>query len=146
MRTRTVHVLRASAVAIALAATAAGCGGTSDEDLVRDAVEQYGEASAKKDYQRICDELVAKELLRSVESVGLPCELAFKRGLQSVKDPKVEVGEIEINKSKALVEVRSSATGQPPSQDTLELTLQGGDWRISSLAKAQPQPPETGAP
>ena len=135
-----------AAVLVASALLSAGCGGESDTELVRQTVADYGEASAKKDYQRICDELVAKELLRSVESVGLPCELAFKRGLQDVKDPKVEIGDVTINKSKALVEVRSTAEGQPPSDDTLELTLQGGDWRISSLAKAQPQPPASSAP
>lgn len=136
----------AAAFLVASALAGAGCGGESDEELVRRAVADYGEATAKKDYQRICDEIVGEDLLRSVESVGLPCELAFKRGLQDVKNPKVEVGDVEINKSKALVEVRSTADGQPPSQDTLELTLQGGDWRISSLAKAQPQPPAAGAP
>jgi ketosteroid isomerase-like protein len=144
MGSRIRHVTAALLVASAL--VAAGCGGESDQELVRQAVADYGDASAEKDYQRICDELVAKDLLRSVESVGLPCELAFKRGLQDVQEPKVEVGDVTINKSKALVEVRSTAKGQPPSQDTLELTLEGGDWRISSLAKAQPQPPAGAAP
>ncbi|MTD43898.1 hypothetical protein GKE82_06165 [Conexibacter sp. W3-3-2] len=142
----TVRTRRLAALLAALSAFAAGCGGESDTDLVRDTVRSYGEASAKKDYQRICDDLVAKELLRSVEAVGLPCELAFKRGLQEVKNPRVEVGEVTVNKSKALVQVRSSAEGQPDSQDTLELTLEGGEWRISSLAKAQPQPPQPAAP
>lgn len=145
MGTRMQQLAAAVLVATALAGT--GCGdGESDEELVRQAVADYGQATAKKDYQRICDEIVARELLQSVESVGLPCELAFKRGLQDVKNPKVEVGDVKINKSKALVDVRSTADGQPASQDTLELTLQGGDWKISSLAKAQPQPPQTSAP
>ena len=141
--------MRVLVIAIVLAALAlgvAGCGGESDEDRVRDAVAAFGEASAKKDYQRICDELVAKDLAQSVEAVGLPCETAFKRGLDPVKEPKVEIKKVKINKTRALVNVRSTAKNQPPSDDTLELVLEGGDWRISSLAKPQPQPPGSSAP
>lgn len=141
--------MRVFVIAIVLAALAlgvAGCGGTSEEERVRDAVAAFGEASAKKDYQRICDELVAEDLAESVEAVGLPCESAFKRGLDPVREPRVEVRKVTINKTRALVNVRSTAKNQPPSEDTLELVLEGGDWRISSLAKPQPQPPGSSAP
>jgi len=138
-----------AALTIIIAGTAlgfAGCGDPSDEERVRDAVSDFGEASAKKDYQRICDDLIAKGLAESVEAVGLPCEVAFKRGLDPVKEPKVEIKKIKINKTRALVNVRSTAKNQPPSDDTLELVLEGGDWRISALAKPQPQPPGSSAP
>lgn len=128
------------------AAGLAACGDPSDEERVRDAVAAFGAASAKKDYQEICDELVAKDLAESVEAVGLPCEVAFKRGLDPVKEPKVEIKKVTINKTRALVNVRSTAKNQPPSDDTLELVLEGGDWRISSLARPQPQPPSETAP
>lgn len=126
---------------LALAPALVACGGESEEEQVRAAVAAYADASADKDYQRICDELIAETLVQSVESVGLPCELAFKEGLERVREPEVDVREVRINRSKALVEVTSTAKGQQPSQDTLELVLQGGDWRISALAKPQPQPP-----
>jgi len=132
--------------AIGAALFLAACGGASDDELVRETVQRYAKASAEKDYQEICDEIVAKELIRSVESVGLPCELAFKRGLGPVKEPKVRVDDVQVNKTKALVRVHSTAKNQPASDDTLELVLQGGSWRISSLAKAQPQPPTTTSP
>ena len=79
--------VRATALLLTAAVLALGaCGGASDEDQVRDTVQRLGKASADKDYQEICDALVAEELIRSVEAVGLPCELAFKRGLDPVKD------------------------------------------------------------
>ncbi len=78
--------------------------------------------------------------------MGLPCELAFKRGLDPVKDPKIRIDDVKVVKSKALVRVRTTAKNQPPSDDTLELVRQGGNWRISSLAKPQPQPPASSAP
>jgi hypothetical protein len=133
-------------ILVAALAGGSGCGGASEEERVRDAVGDFGTASAKKDYQHICDDLVAKDLAESVEAVGLPCEVAFKRGLDPVKDPKIEIKKVKINKTRALVSIRSTAKNQPPSDDTLELVLEGGDWRIASLAKPQPQPTTSNTP
>jgi hypothetical protein len=124
-------------------AALSGCGGEEPvTDEVRGAVEDFGRASADKDYQRLCDEILAPQLIESVERVGLPCEQALRQGLGDVRAPKVEVRSVVVNRDKALVQVRSSAAGQQPSQDTLEVVRQDGRWRISSLARAQPaQPP-----
>jgi hypothetical protein len=128
-----------------LAVLAVGCGGTSDRQDVREAVERFGSATADKDYQEICDELIAETLIESVEAVGLPCELAFRRGLENVEEPALAVGQVDVNKSKALVRVRSEAKGQPASEDLLELVLEGGEWKVSALAKPQPQRPQAPA-
>lgn len=133
----------AACVACAATVFALGCGSTSDVQDVRSAVERFGDATADKDYQEICDELIADTLVESVEAVGLPCELAFKRGLENVEEPSLAIGQVDVNKSKALVRVRSEAKGQPASEDTLELVLQGGEWKVSALAKPQPQRPQT---
>ena len=124
---------------------AVGCGSSSDRQDVRDAVERFGAATAEKDYQEICDKLIAETLVESVEAVGLPCELAFRRGLENVEEPSLAIGQVDVNKSKALVRVRSEAKGQPASEDLLELVLEGGEWKVSALAKPQPQRPEAPA-
>jgi hypothetical protein len=46
-----------------------------------------------------------------------------------------------VNGDKALVSVHSTASNQPPSDDTLSLVKQKGKWKISSLAQPQPQAP-----
>jgi hypothetical protein len=119
----------------------AGCGGSSEPQEVRSVVEAFGKASAGKDYQRICDELISRELSDNVEEIGLPCELAFKRGLGEVRGARLEVKTVAVSQGKALVGVRSSARGQRPSDDVIELRKLDGEWRITALAKPRRQAP-----
>jgi hypothetical protein len=133
------RVLRPRTAVIALscaavAATAAGCGSESADEQVRGVVTRFGEASAKKDYQEICDVLIAKSLSDNVEEFGLPCELAFKQGLQDVRRPRLAIRSVRVDGSRALVRVHSTAANQAPSDDTLELREADGEWRITSLA------------
>ncbi|WP_354701456.1 hypothetical protein DSM112329_01770 [Paraconexibacter sp. AEG42_29] len=130
----------------------AGCGSdeepakvvASPEVRVRTVVRQFGVASAAKDYQAICDRLIAKTLSDNVEELGLPCELAFKEGLESVRGASLRIDAVRFaGASKAFAKVHTSAVGQAPSDDTLELVLVGRSWRISSLnapASSVPKP------
>jgi hypothetical protein len=111
-----------------------GCGGgPSDTEQVHDAVEAFGQASAAKDYQRLCDEVLAPKLVSEVESAGLPCELALKQGLGEVSAPRLTIGTIRVTGDAATADVQSSAKGEPPSRDTLQLVRVGDSWRIASL-------------
>jgi hypothetical protein len=113
----------------------AGCGeqGPTPEEQVRSTVTEFGRATAAKDYGTLCDRLLAPSLVEEVESIGLPCEAAMRRGLQDVRDPRLTIGTIEVRDDKATAEVRTSAAGEEPSQDTLELVNLDGAWKISSL-------------
>jgi hypothetical protein len=127
-------------VVAAVAALAAGCG-ESDEDKVRAAVRDYGDAVAAKDYQRICDELIARELVQNLEEIGLPCEVALRRGLGSVRKPKLQIRAVRVVKERALVSVHSTAANQKPSDDVLQVREQDGEWRVAGIGRPQPQPP-----
>ena len=71
---------------------------------------------------------------REVESQGLPCEVALEQGLGEVKAPKLTIGQIARQRTKsATADVRTSAAGEQPSRDTLELMRVGDTWRIASL-------------
>lgn len=135
------HALAALAVPV-LALTAAACGDSgpskdSPEQQVRSVVTRFGEATKVKDYQEICDRLIAKSLSDNVEEFGLPCELAFRQGLDPVKDPRLVIRSVSVTGAKAKVVVRSTAANQPPSSDTLELTrLPKQGWRITALGAA----------
>jgi hypothetical protein len=73
-------VRRPLAAVLAVSGVFFGCGeGPSDTERVHDVVEAFGQASAAKDYQRLCDDLLAPKLVSEVESAGLPCELAVSR-------------------------------------------------------------------
>ena len=123
----------------------AACG-DSDSDQVRDAVERFGAASARHDYQQICDDLISRGLVENVEEIGLPCELAFKRGLEDVRKPKLTIRKVQVRGKRALVNVHSTAAGQKPSDDVIELVKEDDKWRISALARPQPQPPPRTTP
>ena len=113
----------------------AGCGGgPSDTEQVHATVEAFGQATAAKDYQRLCDTLLAPKLIEKVESIGLPCEVALKQGLGDVKAPTLTIGAIKVDGDDATAQVNSTAQGQAPSKDTLKLQRVNGKWKIASLA------------
>jgi hypothetical protein len=134
-------VLTAALLSVA-AASASGCGadqegagGLPDDQQVRAVVARFGVATRAKDYQTICDQLLADELVRSVESIGLPCESALQKGLADVRDPRLEIRQVSLSAGRALVSVHSTAAAQQASDDAVQLVKQHGEWRIASLAE-----------
>ena len=130
-----LRLVRRPLVALVAAALAlGGCGsGPSDAEQVRSAVLAFGRAAAAKNYQRLCDDLLAPRLVEKVKAVGLPCEVALQKGLGGVRDPKLIIGRIAVDGDAATADVRTSARGQQPSRVTLKLTKVGARWKIASL-------------
>jgi hypothetical protein len=137
------HRSFAVAALLATALVIAGCGadsedggsGTSADQQVRAVVARFGVATRAKDYQTICDQLLADNLVHAVEAIGLPCESALQKGLSDVRDPRLEIRQVSIAGSRALVSVHSTADGQPPSDDAVQLVKENGEWKIASLAE-----------
>jgi hypothetical protein len=128
--------VRRALAAAGLAAALAGCGsGPSAQEQVRDTLDELGRATAAKDYQALCDEVFAPKLVEKLQQVGLPCEIAMQRSFEDVQNPRLTIGRITVAKDEksATAEVRSSASGQAPSQDTVELVPVDDGWRVSSL-------------
>jgi hypothetical protein len=128
----------AAVLLLALAVLAAGCGesGPSEEEAVRATVERYARAVAAKDYDTLCDELFAPELLRGARAQDLPCETALETGLGDVERPTAQVGQVVVDDEadSATARVRTDAANQPPSEDTVRLVRRDGTWRIIALA------------
>ena len=114
----------------------AACGGESGptpEQQVRSTLSELGKATAAKDYDRLCGEILAPELVEQVASIGLPCAVALRQGLGEVNQPRLTVGKVTVTGERATAVVRTSAEGQQPSQDTVQLTRTKGRWRVASL-------------
>jgi hypothetical protein len=125
------------ALVLALAVpVAAGCGGRtpSDEEQIRDVLATFAGAIEKREYQRLCDDVFAPKLLDGLRGIGLPCEVALRNSLGEVRDPRLTVGKVTVHGDRATAEIRTSAEGQPPSSDNLELQRIKDKWKVSSLS------------
>ncbi len=128
--------MRSALALLAAAFLATGCGAQapSDEDQVRATLTEFSRATAAKDYQTLCDRLLAPDLITQVKQIGLPCEIALQKGLGDVREPRLIIGAVTVKGTKANAEVRTSAAGQQPSRDTIALVKLDKRWRIASLA------------
>jgi hypothetical protein len=105
-------------------------GGRDDQAEVRAALERYETASRNKDYQTLCDELLASSYVRQTASSGLPCEVALRTALEDVRNPTLQVLSVEVNGDRAAARVRGSAAGQVPGDANYTLVREDGSWRI----------------
>ena len=123
-------------LALALTLVASGCSRESDEDRVRDTLERFADATAKKDYQALCDDLFATKLVEEVRR-SVPCELALRNSdLGSAQKPALRILRVRVDGKRATADVRSTAANQPASEDTVELIREGDDWRIIALSSS----------
>ena len=128
---------------LAVAAVLAGCGEKepTPEEQVRATLTSFSRATAAKDYQKLCDKLLAPSLVSDLKKIGLPCEIALQQGLGDVRQPRLIVGTVTVDGKKAVAEVQTSAEGEAPSKDSIELERTDAGWRIASLATpSQPGP------
>ena len=109
--------------------------GPNDDEAVSKTLESYAAATRDKDYQTICDDLYAKDLVERVRAAGLPCEVALRTGLEDRQNPRLQVLGVEVNGDQALARVRSTAGGEVPSTDLVRLVKEDGDWRVASLSE-----------
>ena len=119
----------------------AACGGSSPTEEVRSTLRGFATATAKRDYQALCDRFFAPKLVDEVEQSGLPCEAAIRPELSATSKPTLTIRSVRVDGDTALAQVHTAAANQPPSDDTIQLVRVKGSWRIASLSETGPQPP-----
>jgi hypothetical protein len=123
-----------------VALVAAGCGGGEDDErtaggLAREAsavIEELERAIADGEFERVCAELLSAEVRRQAGSGECPAML--RRTSVGLRRPRIEVREVRIEGSTAVVDVVTSAGGQARVPDTIRLVREEGGYRISSLS------------
>ena len=105
-------------------------------EQVRETLDRYAEATREKDYQTLCDDLYASQLVDRIRAAGLPCEVALRTGLEDRQNPQLQVLSVEVTGDTANARVRSTAAGEVPSVDTVGLVQEDDDWRVASLSEA----------
>jgi hypothetical protein len=150
---RRTRQIAAAGAAVTMATGLLACGGSggskptpaADRAAVRGALVELEQATAARNYQKLCDRVLARELVRKVASAGLPCEAALRLGLRGVRSPHLQVSTVKVAGNHALAEVYSGAAGQKASSDVVQLVREGGAWRVMSLAGPQPPAPKRAA-
>ncbi len=120
---------------LAAAALLSACGRSEERD-VRDTLERYAQAIERKDYQALCDDLLAEELIENLRTVGAPCEIALRRGLKDVEKPTIAIESIKVDGNTATAVARTDAANEEPSKDTIRLAKQDGKWKIADLTSS----------
>ncbi len=129
-----MHARPLALIVIACVLPLSACSRDSGEREVRDTLQAFGDATARKDYQRLCDELFSEKLVEEVRQT-VPCEVALKNSsLDEARSPKLEVRSVKVDGDTATAVVRTSAANQPASQDTVRLVREREQWRIAALA------------
>ena len=121
------------AALLAAAALLTACG-TDDEAAVRETLERYAEAVESKDYQTICDELLAQDLLENLKRIQAPCETAIQGGLRDVDRPTITIRSVKVDGDSASAVARSDAANQDPSDDTIRLVKEDDGWKVVALS------------
>ena len=106
------------------------------EDEVRATLDRFAAATRDKDYQTLCDDLYADNLVENSREAGLPCEVALRTGLEDRKNPQLQVLSVQVDGDKASARVRSTAVGEVASVDTVGLERDGDHWKVSALSDA----------
>jgi outer membrane PBP1 activator LpoA protein len=135
--------LRVLPVLVAAALTLSACGQTSkdsakdfrgEEKAVAQTVEDLQSASSKGDRDKICDELLAADLVAKIKSASKqPCADALKDSLRDADSFELQVKKVAVDGTTATATVESDAAGDAKTTTTLTLTKARDGWRIASL-------------
>jgi Putative lumazine-binding len=129
----TARIPAVLALVLVLVPALAACG-RSEEREVRETLEAFAQATARKDYQRLCDDLFAQQLVEEVRRT-VPCEVALQNSsLDDARDPKLTIRSIRVDGDQATALVATSAANQRASEDRVRLVKEGESWRIVALA------------
>ena len=104
-------VRRWRALARARRSRSRGCGdsGPTDEEQVRTTLTAFSRATAAKDYQALCDRLLAPSLIADLRRSACHARSRSSRGSATCSQPRLIVGEVNVNGKTATAQVRTSA-------------------------------------
>ena len=124
-----------AAVALAVAA----CGGTADsaqdfegaeQDVAR-AIEDLEEAGQEDEPRRICQALLAREVVENIEASGGDCVEAVEKALDQTDTFSLTVESVRVSGTTALARVETGVDEE--KLETIELVREGDAWRIAKL-------------
>jgi hypothetical protein len=130
---------RVALIAAVLAPALTGCGAASStqnskfkgaqQDVVK-VVDSLAQAGSRGDADKICTEILAKQLVTELKSAGGDCVTEMDRAIKDASDYDLQVTSVKINGANATAQVRQGKDGQVA---TFTFVKEGGAWKASAL-------------
>ena len=98
---------------------------------VAETVDRLERAVATKDYATICERLFTAQARR--RAGGAECARQLGSAAEGVKRPRIAIEAIAVEGNRAVVSVRTTASGQASLKDKLQLRRQDGRWLVEAL-------------
>jgi hypothetical protein len=130
---------RALALAAALTLSLSACGTATStqndkfkgeqQDVVK-VVDALAQAGSRGDAEKICTEILAKQLVTELKTAGGDCVSEMDRAISDASDYDLQVTSVKVNGSNATAQVRQGKNGQVA---TFTFVKEGDGWRASAL-------------
>ena len=130
---------RVALIAAVLALALTGCGAASStsnskfkgaqQDVVK-VVDSLAQAGSRGDADKICTEILAKQLVTELKSAGGDCVTEMDRAIKDASDYDLQVTSVKINGNNASAQVRQGKDGQIA---TFTFVREGDAWKASAL-------------
>jgi hypothetical protein len=134
------------AAALAGLVALAGCGTTSDsagdfkgeQHDVAQAVEDFQDAAQKGDEDKICNDLLAQQLVQAIKTANKAsggCPSALHQSLRDVDGFDLTVQKVTVTGTTATARVKNTGSGGRKEVTTMSLVKEGSPpkWHIAAL-------------
>ena len=130
---------RTLALVASLTLSLSACGGATssqnskfkgEQQEVAKVVDSLASAGSRGDADRICTEILAKQLVTELKSAGGDCVTEMDRAIKDASDYDLQVTSVKVNGSTATAQVRQGKDGQVA---TFTFVKEGGAWKASAL-------------
>jgi hypothetical protein len=130
---------RTLALAAVLALALSACGTATstqnnkfkgEQQNVVKVVDALATAGTRGDADKICKDILAKQLVTELKSAGGDCVTEMDRAIKDASDYDLQVTSVKVNGTNATAQVRQGKDGQVA---TFTFVKEGGAWRASAL-------------
>ncbi|HLM08486.1 MAG TPA: hypothetical protein VK307_02165 [Thermoleophilaceae bacterium] len=127
-------------MAVAALLAPAGCSLGADEEPQRASgatadvaavVAGLERATRDGDFATVCDDILTRAARE--RAGGRDCARLVRSASEGVRRPAIQVRAIRVEGGRARVIVRTTAAGQVPVTDRLDLRREQGEWRVEAL-------------
>ena len=128
---------RTLAIAAALTLGLSACGSPAapsksetDQQQITKVVDSLAAAGTRRDAEKICTDILAKQLVAELKAAGGDCESEMDRAIKDATDYDLQVVSVKVNGANATAQVRQGDAG---AVATFTFVKEGDAWKASAL-------------